>query len=47
MYAKTDADFDQIVDDMIKKANEYYYQECVEWSKNEAAARRACEEALK
>ncbi|MGN0435752.1 MAG: extracellular solute-binding protein [Wujia sp.] len=46
IYAKTDEEFDQIVDQMIKNANGFGYQECLEWSKNEAAIRYAREQAL-
>lgn len=47
IYAKDDAEFDSIVAEMIKKANEYYYDECLEWSLNEAALRKAAEDAVK
>lgn len=47
MYAKSDTEFNEIVKQMIKDANAYYYQECVEWSKQEAARRKAAEDALK
>ena len=46
MYAKTDAEFDKIVDSMKKEAESYGYQQCLEWSKEEAAKRKACEDAL-
>ncbi len=46
MYAKTDAEFDKIVANMKKEANNYGYDICVEWSKEEAAKRKACEDAL-
>ena len=46
MYAKTDAEFDKIVANMKKEANNYGYDKCVEWSKEEAAKRKACEDAL-
>ena len=48
IYAKTDAEYDQLVDEMITKANEYGYQQCVEYQQNEAVRRKAAEdEALK
>lgn len=46
MYAKTDAEFDKIVDSMKKEAESYGYQQCLEWSKEEAAKRKDCEDAL-
>lgn len=46
IYAKDDAEFDSIVAEMIQKANEYYYEECLEWSLNEAALRKAAEDAI-
>ena len=46
MYAKTDAEFDKIVANMKKEANNYGYDICFEWSKEEAAKRKACEDAL-
>lgn len=46
MYAKTDAEFDKIVDNMKKEAESYGYQQCLEWSQEEAAKRKACEDAL-
>ena len=46
IYASSDAEFDQVVADMIKKAKEYYYDECIEWSRNEAAALKACIDAM-
>ena len=47
MYAKDDAEYDKIVDEMISLANEYGYQQCVEWSIEEAALRKAAEDAVK
>lgn len=48
--ANSDKEFKDIVDDMIKKANAYDngkgYQECVDWSKAEAAKRKACEDKI-
>lgn len=39
IYAKTDAEFDKIVNETIKKANAYGYKECVEWSQKQADER--------
>lgn len=46
IYAKSDAEFDKIVAKMKKDAASYGYDKCVEWSKEEAARRKACEDAL-
>lgn len=46
LYAKTDKEFDKIVDNMIKQADHYGYQDCLKWSQNEAARRRSLEEAI-
>lgn len=43
IYAKTDAEFDEIVAQMKTDANNYGYQQCVEWSANEATLRHAAE----
>ena len=47
IYASTDAEFDQIVADMISQANEYGYDQCVEFQENEAKLRAAAEDAVK
>ncbi|MCR5633833.1 MAG: extracellular solute-binding protein [Lachnospiraceae bacterium] len=47
IYAESDEEYEQIVDEMIEKANSYYYEECLEWSREEAARRKACEDAIK
>lgn len=47
IYAKSDAEFDQIVADMISQANEYGYAQCVEFQENEAKLRAAAEDAVK
>lgn len=47
IYAKTDEEFDQIVADMIAQANEYGYDQCVEFQENEAKLRAAAEDAVK
>lgn len=46
IYAKTDAQYNKIVSDMVKKCNEYGYEDCVSWSTNEAARRKSLEDAL-
>lgn len=46
IYAKTDAQFDKIVNDMIKACNRCGYKDCVEWSVNEASKRNTLEEAI-
>lgn len=47
IFAKNDEEFDQIVAEMIKQANDYGYQQCVEFQQGEAARRKAAvEEAL-
>lgn len=43
IYATTDEEYDAIVAEMIAKANEYDYAQCVEWSANEAAIKHALE----
>lgn len=47
IYAKSDAEFDQIVADMIAQADEYGYDQCVEFQENEAKLRAAAEDAVK
>jgi len=39
MYAKTDAEFEQIVSQMRTSCDGYGYDDCVEWCRNEAAKR--------
>ncbi len=39
IYAETDEEFDKIVDDMITKAADYGYDQCVEFQENEAKIR--------
>lgn len=41
IYAKTDAEFDEIVSQMREDAMAYGYDECLAWNLNEAAARFA------
>lgn len=47
MYAKDDAEFAALVAEMKQKTAEYGYDQCVEWSLNEAAIRNALEEPLR
>lgn len=47
MYAKTDKEFDIIVEQMIKTANDYGYDDCVKWSESEAATRKALEDIVR
>lgn len=47
IYAKTDKEFEMIVKQMISTADNYGYDECVEWTLNEAATRKTLEDALK
>ena len=46
IYAKSDAEYNKIVDNMIKKCKKYGYDDCVSWSKNEASIRKGLEDAL-
>lgn len=41
IYAEDDAEFESIVSEMIEKCNSYGYDECVEWCREQAAARYA------
>ncbi|MBD5530526.1 MAG: extracellular solute-binding protein [Lachnospiraceae bacterium] len=43
IYAKDDATFDSIVANMIAQANEYGYDQCIEFQENEAKLRAAAE----
>ena len=45
IYAKTDEEYDSIVAEMISKADEYGYDQCVEFQQNEAKLRAAAEDA--
>lgn len=45
IYAKDDATFDTVVANMIAQANEYGYDQCVEFQENEAKLRAAAEDA--
>ena len=44
IYAESDAEFDQIVADMIAQADEYGYDQCVEFQQGEAERRAQAEE---
>ncbi|MBE5940092.1 MAG: hypothetical protein E7266_06820 [Lachnospiraceae bacterium] len=44
IYAETDAEFDRLVDEMIKEAKGYGYDTCVEWAKEQSAIRYQLEE---
>jgi multiple sugar transport system substrate-binding protein/putative aldouronate transport system substrate-binding protein len=46
IYANSDEEYDKIVAEMIDKADQYGYQDCWDWSNNEAAIRKACEDAV-
>lgn len=46
IYAESDAEYNKIVDNMIKKCKKYGYDDCVSWSKNEASIRKGLEDAL-
>jgi len=41
IYAKNDAEFNRIVQDMINQAKSFGYDECVEWDKNQGKLRAA------
>lgn len=47
IYASTDAEFEQYVNEMISLAKSYGYDECVSWSVEQAAIRRALEEEVR
>jgi putative aldouronate transport system substrate-binding protein len=46
IYAKTDAEFDSLLAEYKAKAKEYGYDTCVEWCLEQAAKRKAKEDAL-
>lgn len=46
IYATSDAEFDKIVNEMVGKANMYGYKECMEWCHEQAALRKAAEDAV-
>ncbi len=47
IYANSDEEYDAIVAEMIEKANEYGYDQCVEYCLNEAVLRKAAEDKAK
>ena len=47
IYAESDEEYEQIVAEMIEQANAYYYQDCLEWSKEQAQERYMCELAVR
>ncbi len=47
IYAATDGEFNYYVQQMISTANAYGYEQCKQWSVDEAAKRHAAEEAEK
>ena len=47
IYAKDDADFNKIVEEMKSLAYQFGYQECIDWSAEEAAKRTSAVEKLK
>lgn len=47
IFAKSEEEFDQIVSEMISQANEYGYDQCVEFQQNEATLRAQAEDELK
>jgi multiple sugar transport system substrate-binding protein/putative aldouronate transport system substrate-binding protein len=46
IYASTDAEYNKIVNNMIKKCKQYGYADCVSWSKDEAARRKSLEDVV-
>lgn len=47
IYASSDAEFDAIVEEMIQQAEEYGYEQCIEFMLNEAQIRGAAEDAVR
>lgn len=47
IYANSDEEFDKLVAEMIKQAEGYGYEQCVEWSLRQAATRHELEEAVR
>ena len=43
IYAESDEEFNKIVEDMTQQANEYGYDECIEFQENEAKLRAQAE----
>lgn len=46
IYAKSDAEYDRIVSEMIEKCMKIGYKDCAKWSKKEAVKRRVLEDEL-
>lgn len=46
IYAESDAEYNRIVKNMVKKCQKLGYDECVSWSVNEASKRKSLEETL-
>ena len=44
LYANSDEEFDKIVSDMIQQANAYGYQDCVQWSVEQADLRHQADQ---
>ena len=47
IFAKTDAEFDQLVKEMISEAKGYGYKDCVEWAKEQSKIRFELEEEVR
>lgn len=47
IYAKSDDEYDAIVDEMISQAKEYGYDQCIEFQMEQAALRAAAEDAVR
>lgn len=47
IYAESDEEYEKIVSEMVGKAKMYGYQECLDWSTEQAALRKAAEDAVK
>lgn len=47
IYASSDEEFDKIVADMVAQANEYGYDQCVEFQEKEVTLRAAAEDAAR
>lgn len=47
IYAESDDEYNNYVNEMVQKANDYDYAQCVEFMKQEAANRKAAEDAVK
>ena len=46
IYASSDEEFDNIVSEMVGKANSYGYKKCWDWSNEQAEIRKAAEDAV-